>query len=194
MPKGVLESSNQMSTASQQQFIVEQMTKGMMTAMPVIVMGVNSPDNELIDVTPAIGQENANGDSVDHNVIYNVPVCRLQRGNSAVIMRPVVGDKGLVVFATQDISIFKKVKKFCKAGTFARHDWSSAIYVMGLCNTAPTQYIEFNDNDITIVTPKLIINGNIETTGTIKSNGHIIDNTHTHSGVQTGGGTTGQVS
>jgi hypothetical protein len=193
MPKGVLESSNQMSAESQQAFIIEQMTKGMMTAMPVIVMGVNSPDNELIDVTPALSQENANGDSVEHNVIYNVPVCRLQRGNSAVIMPPVKGDKGLVVFATQDISIFKKVKNFCKTGTFARHDWSNAIYVMGLCNAAPTQYIRFNDADITITTPKLIVNGNIETTGTIKNNGHVVDNTHTHTGVQTGSGTTGQV-
>lgn len=192
--KGVLESSNQMSEASKQQFIVEQMTKGMMTAMPVIVQAVNSPDNELIDVTPAISQENANGDSVDHNVIYNVPVCRLQRGNSAVIMRPKVGDRGLVVFATQDISIFKKVKDFCKSGTFARHDWANAIYVMGLCNTAPTQYIEFNDDNITIVTPKLIVNGDIETTGAIKNNTKMIGSVHTHSGVTTGGGTTGQVS
>ena len=194
MPKGVLESSNQMSSASQQAFIVEQMTKGMMTAMPVIVHAVNDPDNELIDVTPAINQENANGDSVDHNVIYNVPVCRLQRGNSAVIMRPKKGDKGLVVFATQDISVFKKVKNFCKTGTFARHDWANAIYVIGLCNTAPTQYIVFNDSDITIVTPKLIIIGDIETTGTIKNNGKQIGSVHTHGGVQTGSGTTGQVS
>jgi len=195
MATGVLQSSNQMSEASKQEFIIEQMTKGMMTAIPVIVHAINDPDNELIDVTPAISQENANGDSVDHNVIYNVPVCRLQRGNSAVIMRPKVGDKGLVVFASRDISIFKKVKNFCKTGTFRRHDWADAIYVMGLCNTAPTQYIEFNDDNITITAPKLIVNATTtEFTGTIKANGKIIDNTHTHGGVQTGSGTTGQVS
>jgi hypothetical protein len=194
MPKGVLQSSNQMSEASKQEFIVEQMTKGMMTAMPVIVHAVNSPDNELIDVMPAISQENANGDSVDHNVIYNVPVCRLQRGNSAVIMRPVVGDRGLVVFASKDISIFKKIKNFCKAGTFRTHDYADAIYIMGLCNAEPTQYIEFNDDNITITTPKLIINGNIETTGTVKNNGKQIGSVHIHGGVTTGIGTTGQVS
>jgi hypothetical protein len=194
MATGVLDSSNQMSTASQQEFIIEQMTKGMMTAMPVKVHAVNSPDNELIDVIPMITQENASGDSVDHNVIYNVPVCRLQRGNSAVIMRPKVGDIGLVVFASQDISIFKKVKAFCKSGTFRRHDWADAIYVMGLCNSTPTQYIEFNDDNITITTPKLIINGNIETTGTITNNSKQIGSVHTHGGVQTGSGTTGQVS
>jgi hypothetical protein len=188
MARGVLESSDQMSQESQQTFIVEQLTKGMMTAMPVIVMGVNSPDNEMIDVKPAINQQNASGDSVDHNIVYNVPVARLQRGNSAVIMPPVVGDKGLVVFASQDISIFKKIKNFCKAGTARRHDWADAVYVIGLCNTPATQYIKFNDADITIVTPKLIV------TGVIESNGKIIDNTHMHTGVQTGGGTTGQVS
>jgi len=193
MPKGVLQSSNQMSTASQQEFIIEQMTKGMMTAMPVIVHAVNSPDNELIDVIPAINQQNANGDSVDHNIIYNVPVCRLQRGNSAIIMRPKKGDKGLVVFASQDISIFKKIKNLCKPGTYRRHDWADAIYVMGLCNTAATQYIEFNDDNITITTPTLIINGNIETTGTIKNNTKTVGAIHTHGGVQSGGDNTGPV-
>ena len=194
MAKGVLHSSNQMSEASKQEFIVNQMTKGMMAAMPVIVHAVNSPDDELGDVTPALSQANANGDSVDHSEIYSVPVCRLQRGNSAVIMRPKVGDRGVVVFASQDISIFKKVKNFCKTGSFRRHDWADAIYIMGVCNTAPTQYIEFNDADITIVTPKLIIMGDIETTGTIKNNTKTVGSVHTHGGVQTGGGTTGQVS
>jgi hypothetical protein len=66
--------------------------------------------------------------------------------------------------------------------------------VMGVCNTAPTQYIVFNDADITIVTPKLIIMGDIETTGTIKNNTKTVGSIHTHGGVQTGGGTTGQVS
>jgi len=193
MPKGVLQSSNQMSTASQQEFIIEQITKGMMTAMPVIVHAVNSPDNELIDVIPAINQQNANGDSVDHNIIYNVPVCRLQRGNSAVIMRPKKGDKGLVVFASQDISIFKKIKNLCKPGTYRRHDWADAIYVMGLCNTAATQYIEFNDDNITITTPTLIINGNIQTTGTITNNSKQIGSVHTHGGVQSGSDNTGAV-
>ena len=199
MTEGVLRSSNQMSKASQQEFIVEQMTKGMMTAMPVIVKFVNDPDNELIDVMPLISQENAKGDSVEHDLIYNVPVARLQRGNSAVIMRPKVGDMGLVVFASQDITIFKKTKKASKAGTFRRHDWADAIYIMGLCNTPATQFIEFNDDNITITTPKLIINGNIEmtgdikTTGTIENNDKQIGSVHTHAGVTTGSGTTGQV-
>jgi len=47
---------------------------------------------------------------------------------------------------------------------------------------------------ITITDTKIIIHGDVEFTGTMKSNGHVIDNTHTHTGVQTGGGTTGQVS
>ena len=202
MAKGVLESSDQMSPESQQAFIVEQLTKGMMTAMPVVVVAVNDPDNELIDVKPALSQQSANGDSVEHNVIYNVPVARLQRGNSAVIMRPVVGDKGLVVFSSQDISIFKKIKNFCKVGTSRRHDWADAVYVIGLCNTTPTQYIEFTDGGINIVSPTLVnivsplvtIAGNIETTGTIKNNGHQVGSVHTHGGVQTGSGTTGVVS
>ena len=190
--RGVLDSSDQMSQESQQTFIVEQLTKGMMTAMPVIVVGVTS--DEVIDVKPAINQQNASGDSVDHNTIYNVPVARLQRGNSAVIMRPVVGDKGLVVFSSQDISIFKKIKNFCKAGTSRRHDWADAIYVIGLCNTAPTQYIEFNDNDITVKTAKFnVIADETVFTGKVMANGHIIDERHTHSQVQTGSGTSGAV-
>ena len=40
----------------------------------------------------------------------------------------------------------------------------------------------------------IAINGNVTITGTVTANGKIIDQTHTHGGVQTGGGTTGQVS
>lgn len=186
MPEGVLQSSNQMSDASKQVFMTEQLLKQINTAIPVVVVAVNNPDNEQIDVAPMIHQENASGDIVEHSVIYNVPVMRLQRGNSAVIMRPKVGDKGLVVFASQDISIFKKIKNFCKAGTFRRTDWADAVYVMGMCNDVPTQYIEFNDDNITIVTPKLIINAATEFTGTIKANGKVIDNTHQHTDPQGG--------
>lgn len=40
----------------------------------------------------------------------------------------------------------------------------------------------------------IAIHGNVTITGTVTANGKVIDNTHTHSGVQPGGGTTGQVS
>jgi hypothetical protein len=47
-------------------------------------------------------------------------------------------------------------------------------------------YIELTGGGITI-------HGDVTITGTVTANGKVIDQTHTHGGVQTGGGTTGQV-
>lgn len=47
---------------------------------------------------------------------------------------------------------------------------------------------------ITLTASGITVHGDITATGTISSNGKIIDNTHTHTGVQTGSGTTGAVS
>lgn len=191
---GVLNSLDQMSQSSIQKFMTERLIGKVQTALCVKVVAVHDPDDELIDVTPLIYQQSASGDNVDHSIIYNVPVCRHQRGNSAILMRPKVGDIGLCVIATQDISILKKVKNFCKPGTMRKHDWGDAIYVMSIFNAPPTQYIEFADDainlisltKITINAPDIDIIGDINSTGSITNNGKKVDSTHTHPDPQGG--------
>jgi phage baseplate assembly protein gpV len=53
--------------------------------------------------------------------------------------------------------------------------------------------ISAGGQDITLTANNLIINANIQTTGTLTSNGKSVDDSHTHSGVTAGGDDTGPV-
>jgi len=185
---GILQSSAQMSEAAIQQFVIERLIGKIQTAICVKVVAVHSPWDGLIDVKPLIYQQSAAGDNIDHAIIYNVPVARHQRGNSAIIMNPVVGDIGVCVIASEDISILKKVKTFCRTGSFRRHSFGDAIYISGVFNAAPTQTITFSDSEISIASPTKVtitaptvdIIGNIATTGELKNNTKFVGSTHTH--------------
>lgn len=53
-------------------------------------------EGEFIDVRPMVMGVAADGSPVEHEVIYNLPVWRLQGGSNAVIMPPHVGDIGFL--------------------------------------------------------------------------------------------------
>nr|WP_250135685.1 hypothetical protein [Escherichia coli] len=52
----------------------------------------------------------------EHEVIYNIPVWRLQGGGNAVIMPPHVGDIGFLAICDRDISAVKATRQACDAG------------------------------------------------------------------------------
>jgi hypothetical protein len=84
-----------------------------------------------------------NGQSVAHGEIYQVPYLRAQGGASAIILDPVAGDIGLCGFASRDISAVKTSKGQANPGSARTFDWADAIYVGGMLNGAPSQYIQF---------------------------------------------------
>lgn len=159
----------------------------------------------FVDVTPLINQIDGQGNATPHVTIYNVPYMRVQGGANAVIIDPEVGDIGLCVFASRDISKVKSTKKQANPGSFRRFSYADGIYIGGVLNGVPTQYVEFNSAGIRIHSPTLVkldapdiqltsttleISGNVNIAGTL-SIGGIPFQTHRHTGVQTGGGNTG---
>lgn len=88
---------------------------------------------------------------ISNSVLYDLPVWRLQRGNSAVIMDPVAGDIGLIAICDKDTSLVRKIVKN-QYRSKRRHSKSDAIYLGGVLNIAP-QFIEFADGAINITTP-----------------------------------------
>ena len=193
----------------------------------------------FVDVQPLVHLINGNKDIMPNARLSNLPVFRLQSGNNAVIIDPEVGDIGIVVFASRDISSVKvnaiadKNKAASQPGSFRRYSLSDGLYIGGVLNTTPTQYIRYNNTDgitihspvkITINAPEVVVQGttkvtvtspdvaivastkmtinaptlgitaNTTFTGTVTANGKVIDERHTHSGVQSGQGTTGPVS
>lgn len=191
-------------------FVVRSIMAQQATTTLVIVRAI---EEGLVDVQPMVAQVDGAGNAVDHGIIHGLPVWRLQGGNSAVIVTPEVGDIGLAVFASTDISNVKRAKEPTTPGSFRRFDWSDGIYLGGLLNAPAEQFVRMDSDGITITAadgqPVTInadsvainadtvsISGDLDVTGSISSGaGSTFDgkafDTHKHSGVTTGGGNTG---
>lgn len=184
-------------------FVVKQMMAGMGTSMPVKVVAVTnagalSPAG-TVDVLPLVNQVDGDGNATPHGTIYGLPYSRMHGGTNAVIMDPVIGDIGIVVFASRDISSVKANKAQANPGSGRRFDHADGMYVGGLLNGTPSQYVQFNASGIsltspvkvTITAPDIDLVGNVATTGTLQNNGHDVGSTHKHTNTQPGSGLSG---
>lgn len=109
-----------------------------------------------VNVVPLVNQVDGAGNSVPHTTIYNVPYLRIQGGADAVIIDPKPGDIGIALFANRDISNVKSTKAQANPASSRRFDFSDALYIGGLLNGAPTQYVRFSAAGIEIVSPTAI--------------------------------------
>lgn len=115
--------------------------------------------NLVVDVMPLVTQTDHTGAMIKNSPIYNVPVFRLQRGSSAIIMNPVPGDIGVIAVCDRDTSLVRANRSQSVPGSRRTHSKSDALYLGGFLNEQPSQYIEFADNQINIVSP-----GNVNVT------------------------------
>lgn len=176
---------------NQMMFTIKQNMLQMQTSIPVQVINVypNTLFTGYVDIQPLVQQLAADGTSIDHGILSNVPYFRLQGGSNAIIIDPVAGDIGIACFASRDISSVKSSRKKSPATTKRSYDFSDGMYIGGILNGTPTQFIKFTESGINITTPGTVtINGNLSVTGTI-TNGSVNMTTHKHSDPQ--GGTTG---
>lgn len=126
----------------------------------VIVKKVKS--GPLLDVMPLVSGFSADGSRVDNSTVFNVPVWRLQRGASAVIMDPIEGDIGLMLCCDRDITKVRDEKKESLPASKRVHSKSDGIYLGGVLNAEPSQYVKFSNDGIDIVSPLLVnVNGNV---------------------------------
>ncbi|EKR1709461.1 oxidoreductase [Salmonella enterica subsp. enterica serovar Carrau] len=110
-------------------------------------------DGEFIDARPMVMGVAADGSPVEHEVIYNLPVWRLQGGSNAVIMPPHVGDIGFLGICDRDISAVKATRQAAMPGSKRTHNYADAIWLGGVLNGAPVQFVEFADNQIRVISP-----------------------------------------
>jgi hypothetical protein len=85
--------------------------------------------------------------------MYGLPYLRIQGGVNAVIIDPQPGDIGIAVFASRDITNVKSTKAQANPGSFRMHDFSDGMYLGGLLNGVPSQYVQFSSDGISIVCP-----------------------------------------
>ena len=109
-----------------------------------------------VNVTPLVNQVDGAGNAVPHVTIYNVPYLRIQGGANAVILDPQEGDIGLAVFGSRDLSKVISTKAQANPGSFRQYDFSDGLYVGGMLNAVPTQYIQFDSDGITLLSPTKI--------------------------------------
>lgn len=138
-------------------FLIKQFMSKVWTSALVRVEAVTN-DGALaavgsVDVMPLVHQINGIGTSTPHAVIHGMPYFRIQGGTDAMIMDPKVGDIGLAVIASRDISAVKVAKAPNVPGSFRRFDPADGLYIGGFLNAVPTQYIRFSTDGIEIISP-----------------------------------------
>lgn len=194
------------SEANAQQFLMHQFLMGKAFITLALVSAVND-SGEVVSVKPMVDGFTGGGDRIPSGVISGVPVWRLQRGASAVIMPPVVGDIGLIAICDRDITAVKATKDAALPGSNRTHSYSDAIYLGGVLNAEPSQYVKFANDGIDIVSPLVVqVNGNTVVVNAdekislnapiIEANGQLTQGSGSYAGNATFGGSitaTGEV-
>ena len=201
--KGQIDYTTGTSELNAQSFLVEQIINRVQTATLVKIITVTNEGGiepvGFVSVKPMVNQMTGDRRSVEHGIIYNVPYFRIQGGTDAIILDPKVGDIGICLFCSRDISVVKNTRKQANPGSYRKFALADGLYIGGVLNGLPVQYIAFSAAGITVTSPtKIIINapeteinsnvtitGNTEFVGTVKANNHIIDERHKH--VNSGG-------
>lgn len=142
------------------QFLVQQMLQDIETVTLVKVVACTNSGAVsavgFVDVQPLVNQVDGLGNGYAHVVIHGLPYFRLQGGANAVIIDPQVGDIGIAAFCSRDISGVKATKAQSNPGTYRKYDLSDGVYLGGLLNGAPSQYVRFASGGITIHSPTKI--------------------------------------
>ena len=107
----------------------------------------------FVDVTPLVNQLDAAGNPTPHVTIFNVPYFRLQGGKNGIIIDPEPGDIGVAVFASRDITKVKATKAAANPGSFRQYSFADGLYLGGMLNAVPEQYMQFSAEGIRIHSP-----------------------------------------
>jgi hypothetical protein len=153
----------------------------------------------FLSATDLIQQMNGNNEGIPNVPMENLPYFRLQGGGNAIIIDPKPGDIGLAVFARRDITATKQSKTEGPPPSLRQLDVSDGLYIGGLLNGAPSQWIQFLDSGInikatdtvTIDAPRLKVSGEVEdSVGTMQL---MRDQYNAHIGHAPSGGSTPSV-
>ncbi len=158
-------------------FMIEQIiARGATCAWVQVVSCSNSGSVSApgtVTVQPLVNQVAGGGIPVPHGQIAQMPFVRLQGGGSAMIVDPVAGDIGLALFAARDSSLVRKAAlgvglalgKMFNPGSKRQYSWSDGVYLGGILNGVPTQYVQFLPNGGGV---------NIKSAGPVNINGAVI--------------------
>jgi len=143
------------------QFVVEQALSRMNTATLVEVVSVTNSGGlspaGFVDVQPLVNQTDGSKNATAHGVIRSLPYTRIQGGANAIIIDPQVGDIGIAVFADHDITTVATTKGQANPGSWRRFSMADGLYIGGVLNGMPSQYVQFSTAGIKIHSPSAVI-------------------------------------
>jgi hypothetical protein len=174
-------------------FLTRQIVKGKAFSALVQVIavhggGVGSP--ATVDVQPAVNQVDGAANQTPHGTVHGMACFRLQGGNGAVILDPVVGDIGMAIICDRDISVVKATGAISGPGSFRTNDWADGCYFGAILGGTPARYAHLSNLGTALVDP-LQISLTVGGFGvTITASGTTIDGVpflpHEHTLVQIG--------
>lgn len=194
---GTLTPTTNWGQYNQTAFIIQQLLGKIQTATLVRVLSCSNEGDVsavgTVDLLPLVNQIDGNGSPTPHGPISNIPYFRLQGGTNAIVIDPQVGDLGIAIFASRDISQVKVTKDQALPGSLRQYDWQDGLYLGGLLNGTPQQFIQFNSDGISISSPSTVtiaattiaLQGNVTMSkgltvvNDVVANGISLD-THTH--------------
>lgn len=144
---------------NKQRFLIQQQMANLNTSMPVEVLSVTGAGVGpvgFVSLKILVDQVTGNDVTIPHGEIANVPYVRIQGGSNAVIIDPQVGDIGMALFCSRDISAVKNARKSAPPGSRRMYSFSDCAYLGGVLNGAPSQYIQFTESGIIIHSPSSV--------------------------------------
>ncbi len=146
--------SSATSEYNKMEFIFRALAGQLATATLVKITSVHPGSGKLpgtVDAQLLVDQQDALGNTTAHGIIYGLPFSRVQAGACAIIVDPAVGDIGVAVFASRDITAVKantqKIQNgyitSANPGSFRQLDYSDGMYLFtALSATEPTDYVQ----------------------------------------------------
>ncbi len=154
-------------------FVIEQQLGQLRTVVVVQVIAVyNEGLNPVgtVDVQPLVNYTDGIENGKPHGTIFGLPYFRLQGGSNAFIIDPAVGDVGIAVIVDRDISSVKANQAAINTaqlvgtvptfnpGSSRDFDLADGIYIGGILNGTPKQYIQFDSLGNLNITVKTAVN------------------------------------
>lgn len=141
-------------------FFFNQMINKKHTMTLVKVKQVNN-DN-TVNVQPLVNMLDGKGNAVPYGILFSLPFVRMQGGNSGVLCDPKPDDIGLAIFADRDISNVIEIKAQANPNSYRVMSMSDGVYLSGVLNPEPTQYLNFNNGGfVELVGALTKISGNL---------------------------------
>lgn len=181
--------------------------------LPATVVSYDRVAN-VATVRPLIALLTTSGETVKRAQVARVPVVALGGGGFVINFPLRPGDRGWIEASDRDISLFLQSGGDAAPNTLRLHSFEDGRFIPDVfaaydvsevaadamtiqsadgavrLELSPAR-IKITAPDVMINTGLLTVNGNVATVGTLTNNGVNVGSTHAHTGVQTGGGTSG---